>query len=297
MVDKLQRAISKDLSLRVVAAVTSELVQDGCARHDVRHGEAIVLGRALTAGCLLSTLAKGNDERVRLDISAGGKVGTILVDSRATGLVRGCLQHTDTGQDIPVYHGRAEVATLVGTGGRLVVTRDLGLDQQYQGTVAVTTGEIDIDIEHYLSQSEQLPSALGCEVVLDAQGYPLRSCGVLCQTFPGGEASHVEAVRALLRAGGLADLLVHDRETEELIGFAMLGGEFEDMGGYPLAFECACTRETAFSVVTTLGADDVDALADEPGETEVRCSFCGARYFMTATELHELASQMRRERS
>ena len=53
---------------------------------------------------------------------------------------------------------------------------------------------IDIDLERYLGTSEQLPSALACEVVLEAHDGVLRSAGVLCQTFPEADPEVVEPI-------------------------------------------------------------------------------------------------------
>ena len=50
-------------------------------------------------------------------------------------------------------------------------------------------------------------------------------------------------------------------------------------------------------MVATLGADDIDALAEEAGDTEVRCSFCGASYMLQPNELHALAARLREHRS
>jgi len=78
---------------------------------------------------------------------------------------------------------------------------------------------IDEDLQHYLDHSEQMPSALGCEVLLDAQGGVLRAAGVLAQTFPGGDTEVLDQVRASIRDGALADLLRQPREGDALIKF------------------------------------------------------------------------------
>nr|MCH9686948.1 Hsp33 family molecular chaperone HslO [Deltaproteobacteria bacterium] len=47
------------------------------------------------------------------------------------------------------------------------------------------------------------------------------------------------------------------------------------------------------SVVSTLGADDIDALADEQGGTEVSCNYCGDTYSLSKRELRALAQKLR----
>jgi molecular chaperone Hsp33 len=297
-VDQLQRGIGRDRATRVVAAMTTDLVRDACERHELRGIEAVVLGRALTAGCLMATLTKNDEERLRIDIRGSGPVGTILVDSQADGSVRGCLgTRLDAYRDAPMVDGRQSIKEVVGHDGSVTVTRDVGLEHQYQGSVPMQSGEIDVDLEHYLTHSEQLPSALICEVMLDASSNVLRSGGVLCQIVPGATSTRLDQIRATFQGGLLRDLLRSERSTEDLMGFGLLGGEYEAVAGTMLRFSCPCGPERALSVVSTLGADEIDSLADEPGETEVRCSFCGARYMLGADELHALAARLRGERS
>lgn len=299
-VDQLRRAIKSDFSLRVIAAVTTELVAVACSRHSLRGVEAVALGRALTAGCMLTTLTKHDGERLRLELRGSGPLRGILVDARGDGTVRGCLQRLLSAEEhlqLSSGTGRLQVSPAIGKRGTLVVTRDLGLDQRYQGNVEVVSGEIDEDIEHYLNTSEQLPSVLACEVVLDQHDRVQRAAGVLAQTFPGGDTTELDALREILGAGSLFDLLRHERSCEELIGFALGGEAHDDMGGVPLRFLCNCGAERARAVVATLGAEDVEALAAEQDQTEIRCEYCGSVYALSAAELRELAAEIRRQRS
>lgn len=292
-VGQIQRGISRDQNIRVVVADTTEIVAEACSRHGLAGGESVVLGRALTSGALLATLTKNEDERVRIDLRGGGPVGTILIDCRGNGAMRGCLQAAD-GAPTPVQApGRPSVASLVGTQGQVVVTRDLGLENPYQGLVPMTSGEVDEDVEAYLTRSEQLPSALGCAVVLDANQDVLRSAGVLCQTFPGGDPAPLDRVREMLKSGALHDLLLQERSLDELMGFALMGEPFNASAPSALEFQCSCSYERALSVLSALGHEEIESLAAEDGDTEVRCSFCGARYVVPPLDLVALAARLR----
>ena len=65
----------------------------------------------------------------------------------------------------------------------------------------------------------------------------------------------------------------------------------------PLRFWCECGRQKALAVVCTLGAEDIDALADERGGTDVRCNYCSESYALDEADLRELAAQLREQRS
>src|SRR5688572_6693011 len=132
--DLLLRGINVDHTLRVVTAVVTDVVREGCNRHGLRGIEAIALGRALTAGCLMATLTKSDEERVRIVFEGAGPIGRLLVDAFGSGDVRGCLERR-TEQQVPIAidAAQSEIGDWVGRSGRLVVTRDVGLEQQYQG--------------------------------------------------------------------------------------------------------------------------------------------------------------------
>jgi molecular chaperone Hsp33 len=297
-VDGLLRGINAEHTVRVVAAVATEVVRECCRRHQLRGIEAIALGRALCAGCVMVTLTKHESERVRISLQATGPIGRMLVDATGRGDVRGCLERRlDRPASAPVEPARTRLARWVGVGGHLVVTRDFGLEQQYQGVIEVRSGEVDRDLERYLEDSEQLPSALACEVVLDNTGEVVRAAAVLCQSFPGAPPSVLEPIREVLSGDGLAELLHCDRRPDELMGFALLGDEFEALGEHPLNFRCTCGPERALAVLTTLGADDLELLAREEGETEVRCSYCNEAYHVGPDQLVALAARMREHRS
>lgn len=298
--DQLLRAITADATLRVLAAVTTDLVVEACRRHELRGVEAVALGRALTAGCLLTTLTKSPGERLRVELRSDGPLGGLLVDAHGDGTVRGCLlrqlgDHPLRDRLEPTA-GRLPLMPFVGRRGTLTVTRDLGLDNRYQGTVDLAGGDVDVDLEHYLNASEQIPSLLHCDVVLDANRGVARAAGILCQTFPGGDRELLDDVRRTV-VDGFSTLLLQPREPHEIVRFALGGGAFEEMEHSPLAFRCNCGPEVARSVVSTLGADDLDALAGERDETEVRCSYCGERYLLRPDDLRAIAGDLRRSRS
>lgn len=295
--DTLVRGINDSSDIRVVTATTTDLVREACRRHELRAGAAVVLGRALTAGCLLATLTKNENERVRIRLRGSGPLGNAMVDATSDGSARGCFEGENTRGTADNAGPRPAVRGLVGDSGQIVVTRDVGLDKEYQGIVEISDGEVDTDLQRYLTESEQLPSILQCETVLDARGDVLRSAGLLCQTFPNADPSVLQPIRDVVGNGGLFDLLRQDRTSEDVMGFALAGGAFSTLETRPLHFSCHCGRERALSVLSTLGADDIIELANEQGETEVRCSYCGDAYVVSREDLLALAEHVRQERS
>ena len=299
--DAVLRAINEAETIRVVAAITTQATREACRRQHARGLAAVAIARGLTSGVLLATLAKQTKERLRIQFAGDGAAGNLLVDAHGDGKVRACLEHA-LASDHPALRldadgARPRTAGLLGSRGELIVTRDLGLGQGYQGMVELVSGEIDEDLEDYLDRSEQLPSALRCEVVLDHQGEVLRAAGVLAQSFPGSPPELIGEVRERLVPGVLGDLLDHERSLAQLVGFALGGEDFRRMLEYPVVFHCPCGPARALSVLSTLGASDLEALASEQETTEVRCNFCGNVTRLSAAEVRELATRLRASQS
>jgi molecular chaperone Hsp33 len=296
--DALLRAINEAETIRVVATITTEAVREACRRQQARGIAAVALARGLTCGVLLATLAKQDKERIRIQFAGDGPAGSLLIDAHGDGKVRACLEHA-LAADHPVLQvdglgPRPRTSGLIGSKGELVVTRDLGLGQGYQGMVELDTGEIDEDLQHYLDRSEQLPSALRCEVVLDGKGEVVRAAGVLAQSFPGSPPELITEVRERLIPGALASLLdAPERSLDQLVGFALGGEEFRRMLEYAIVFHCPCGPARAVNVLSTLGSSDLEALADEQEITEVRCNFCGKVTRLSAAEVREVAARLR----
>lgn len=296
--DALLRAINETETIRVVAAITSEAVREACRRQHASGIAAIAIARGLTCGVLLATLAKQDKERLRIQFTGDGPAGNLLIDAHGDGKVRACLEHALAG-DHPVLQAahvglRPPTSGLIGQRGQLVVTRDLGLGQGYQGAVDLDSGEIDEDLQNYLERSEQLPSALRCEVVLDGKGEVVRVAGVLAQSFPGSPPELIAEVRERLIPGALAGLIdAHERSLDQLVGFVLGGEEFRRMLEYPIVFHCPCGPARAMNVLSTLGSADLEALADEQEITEVRCNFCGKVTRLSAAEVRQVAARLR----
>jgi molecular chaperone Hsp33 len=288
--DHLVRAIDRDRHVRVCAAMTTTLVADAARRHELSAAAARAVGRALTSGVLLATLTKG-DERVTVQLIGDGPVGSITVDANGSGDVRGYALHAHAGADFRLDR---HVADLVGRRGVVNVVRDLGLKELYQGQIALVTGEVDEDIEAYLRMSEQVPSALGCDVVLDDSHKVAAAAGVLVQVMPGGDPDIVREVQHALRTDLIADLLREGvRSARTVAERAWPLGSLEFIGGERgVRFHCRCSPERIGEMLALLGTVDLDEMIAENKPAEVVCNYCNTRYQIGRTELEQIRARV-----
>ncbi|HWN68198.1 MAG TPA: Hsp33 family molecular chaperone HslO [Haliangium sp.] len=317
MTDTIVRCVLRDPPLRVVAVTNTGVVREAARRHGAVGGAQVALGRGATCGLLLATLTKAG-EQVTLQVLGSGPLGGLLVDATDAGHVRVSLKNPEV--LVPGPHGqRVSVADGIGRRGVVSVARDLGMRFQSTGQSLIVSGEIDEDLEHYLTTSEQVDSALGCEVLL-GDSEVTAAAGVLVQCMPGEDAAHVVAeVRERLRAGGLTALLARSMTTAAsdlgseagsgigpeadpvLLARALLGergARLEVLDTRPVRFHCPCTRERVQNSLMLLDPAELESMVRDDEGAEVTCNFCREVYQLTASDLEALlAARLGREQT
>jgi molecular chaperone Hsp33 len=189
--------------------------------------------------------------------------------------------------------GRVTLAPSVGRSGVVNVVRDLGLKENYQGQTMIVTGEIDEDVEGYLRTSEQVPSALACEVLLGPDQSIVAAAGLLLQALPGGDPNSVREVQHALRTGALHDLLVAgERSASEIVNRLVPGVEF--LGGErAVRFQCRCSVERILDMLKLLTIVDLDEMIAEDKPAEVTCNYCNTRYAVGRAELERIRDEVK----
>ncbi|HEX2570123.1 MAG TPA: Hsp33 family molecular chaperone HslO [Polyangia bacterium] len=288
MSDVLVRTIDRASGVRVVAALTTELVREAARRHHASGLGACALGRALTSSLLLATLTKGG-ERVTVQIRGDGPLGGVTADATDNGEVRGYLLRPEAAT--APAEGRARVAEVLGRNGVVNVLRDLGLKERYAGQVSLTTGEIDEDVEAYLRVSEQVPSALGCEIIVN-DGRIQMAGGMLVQSLPDGAPELVRESQHALRSGQLWELLQAGGLSAHRLAELIYGQPLELLDERPVRFQCRCSRARVNSSLATLSVTDLDEIIADEGQAEVTCNFCNERYVIGRAELESIRASV-----
>lgn len=284
--DYLVRVITKDGSIRALACVTTDLVGELCRRHGTWPTASAALGRALTGGALMGALLK-TGQRVALRFEGNGPLQKILVEADANGAVRGRVGNPEVNPQRK--DGKLDVAAAIGNAGLLTVTKDLGLKEPYTGTVLLYTSEIAEDLAYYLTDSEQVPSAVGLGVYVEPDGAIAAAGGFLIQSLPPHNDEAVDQLMERIAAmPPVTELLRQGKNPEELLEYLFEGIPCDTLEKRALAFVCSCSRERIERVLISLGRDDLAALLAEQGETEVTCEFCRERYHFGRDDLERI---------
>jgi molecular chaperone Hsp33 len=296
---EIARCILEGGAVRVVVALTTPAAREAARRHDARGAAALALARGTTAGLLLSTLAKDR-ERVTLQILGDGPFGGLTVDAHSSGHVRAYLKNPaarlphSLNALPPIDPFRQSLAAGVGSSGIVSVVRDLGLREAFRGQTALSSGEIDEDVERYLTESEQIDSALACDAMLEGApdaGVAI-SGGILVQALPGSDGAElVDAMRLRLRGGAFARALGTRPPSAEALALAVLGPDgssLQLLDSRTVAFHCPCSRERAGASLALLGSAELGEMILEDVPAEVTCNFCRERYLFDEAELEAI---------
>jgi molecular chaperone Hsp33 len=290
-IDEIVRSLTAQGLVRVVAVTTTGVAREAARRHDAGPAASVALARGLTAGLLLATLTK-DEERVTLQVLGDGELGGLTVDADAAGTARAYVKNPESLRPLPVAGGRPSLALAMGGEGVVSVIRDVGLRENFSGQTPMRSGEVDEDVAYYLNASEQIPSALACDALLDAEGRIQLSAGILVQALPGSEgAEEIQFANELLRDGGFLRALASDPADGAAVIAASLGGrlgEVRILDRRPVVFHCPCSRHRAAASLAVLGETELASMIVEDGKAEVICNFCRARYHFDDVELEEI---------
>jgi molecular chaperone Hsp33 len=288
MTDHIIRAVSTAGGIRVLVCSASALAREVCALQAASATASIALGRGLAGGALMGGLLKPG-QRVALKFEGNGPLQKLIIEADSDGAVRGSAGNPAA--EAEPLNGRWNVPGLLGRAGFLTVSRDLGLGRApYLGMVQLHTSEIGDDLAFYLTDSEQVPSAVGLGASLDESGRITACGGFLVQTLPKVDNTEIDTILAniavlpplstLLQEGGPA--LIMER-LFALVPYTLL--ETRD-----IFFRCGCGREKVERALLSFAPVELRDMAVREKGTEVTCEFCRKIYRFDADELDRLAA-------
>ncbi len=284
MRDHLVKAVAE--GVRVYAAVTTDLVNEGIARHDCYPVAAAALGRTMTGALLFAANLK-NKEAVTLKFSGDGPLGTVTADATPEGAVRGYVGNPHV--NLPLNeHGKLDVGSAVGR-GLLSVTRFTGLKEPITGSCEITDGEIANDLTRYLFLSEQTPSSVGLGVLVGRDFKAEAAGGFFIQPLPDAAEETLRQLEENLgKVSSVSHMVREGMDGKEMIRQLLKGiPSVGFLAAVGLSFRCQCSRRRIEEVLLSLGRRELESLAKD-GQAEVCCHFCGEKYRFSGEELTAL---------
>ena len=288
MQDKIVRATAKNDMVRIIAGITTNLVNEGARVHDATPVASAAFGRMLTAGALMGSTLKSKKEVITLKINGGGEVNGITVTAHDDGTVKGVIGNPYI--DRPLNEkGKLDVGGAVGTNGMLYVIKDLGLKDPYVGQVKIQTGEIAEDFAYYFTVSEQTPSAVALGVLVDKDLSIKAAGGFIVQMLPGADELLADVITYRLQEIPPITTLISEGKTiEEILEFIFEGMDLKILDSINPEYKCDCSRERVEKALISIGKDDLQELYDDGKSEEIVCNFCNKKYEFTHEDIGEI---------
>lgn len=287
MHDYMVRATAAGARIRAFACTTKELVEEARKAHNTSPVVTAGLGRLLSAGCMMGSMLKGEDDLITLIVRGDGPLQGLTVTADSKGRVKGYPLVPDV--ILPANAvGKLDVGGAVGR-GYLKVIRDMGLKEPYVGQTELQTGEIAEDLTYYFALSEQVPSSVGLGVLMEKDNTVKQAGGFIIQLMPFAEEEviarleenlqNIKSVTAMLEAG---------HTPEEMLTQILDGMDVEILDTTPVSFYCNCSKEKVQKALMGMGRRDLEDIIKDGEGIDVNCHFCNKNYHFTIDELKAL---------
>lgn len=290
--DYIVRAAAADGQIRAFAAQTRDLVE--CARQ--AHGTSPVataaLGRLLTAGVMMGTMMKGEEDLLTLQIKGDGPIGGIVVTADSHGGVKGYVHHPQV--LLPANaKGKLDVSGAIGK-GMLQVIEDLGLKEPYQGSVALQTGEIAEDLTYYFASSEQVASSVGLGVLMEKDNTVRQAGGFIIQLMPFAPDEVIDRLEAQLKeVTSVTSMLDAGLGARQILERLLEPFDVRMTETVEAQYRCGCSKDRFAKALISIGKKDLKEMIRDGKDVEVCCHFCSRRYTFTPQELEGLLEAAR----
>lgn len=285
MSDRLIHGLSGNKELRFVAAYTRDTVEEARRIHNTSPLCSAALGRLLTAGAMMGSMCKSEEDLITLKIDGDGPIRQITVSADPQANVKGLMY--DPSVELPLKaNGHLDVGGGIGS-GMLTVMKDLGLKEPYTGQTPLTSGEIGDDLTYYFAVSEQTPSAVGVGVLVDTDGSIKHAGGFIIQLMPFASEETISMLEKTL--AGMSSVTDHFAagETLEDIMRGLLG-DIEVEGELVPRYHCNCSRDRVTKALISLGRDELDKMIAEGKPVTLHCDFCNKDYVFETDEIKKL---------
>lgn len=294
--DKIIRAMTTDGFVKISVIDGREIVARAKEIHRTTPTATAALGRLLCATSLLGNMMKEENASLTMRLNGGGPIGGIVTVSDCTGNVRGYVG--DPTVDLPLRpDGKLDVGGAVGRAGMLTVSRDIGLKEPYIGSTELVSGEIAEDVAAYMTESEQIPAAVGLGVLVETDLSVAQAGGFIVQLMPGAPEELIRVLEDHIFLMDSVTMQLSDGGAEELIRNVLKGLEVEIVEEIPVEYRCTCGKERVEEVLSTIDNKELEEIIRDGEDISVSCQFCDAVYRFTPEDVAEILSRKLAARS
>ena len=276
--------------VRAFAISGTQTVQSAQRAHELDSFRASALGQLLMAAQMMTCTGKDEGEELALMARGNGALSNITAIANTKGQAKGYVSQLDQVRfrQLRATMGQPDVGSALGQ-GTLTVVRTNPWMEPYVSQVEVAPGQIGQTLTLYYLASEQIPTHIAVEALVDEGGAVQAAGGYLVQLMPGYAEELVDQLAAnVSRAGSLKDLLAEGVSPTELLEKLLEGMCFSQTETLPASFHCDCGFERAWKTVSSLGTDELRSIVADGEPVRVNCDYCGSTYVISLEQIQQL---------
>ena len=286
--DYLQKAYCMNQSMRIYAAITTDMVKHAKDIFNMWPSSADAFGRLLTISSIMSATYKSG-ETLNIFVKGDGPIGKMTVEARDC-KVRGYV--VNPGVFLQNNDGTVNITKAVGF-GEIEVIKDLHMRDTFSSTSEIVSGDIANDFSYYFAKSEQIPSAVGLGVSINPENNEILAAGgFLIQVMPGCKDEYITKLENKLKNLKPTTEMIKDGYTPIDIINEITDGDYELLETKELKYECNCSKERFKKGLKSLGKVELEAILNEDKKAEITCNFCNKKYVFNEEDLKEIIFEL-----
>lgn len=253
--------MTSDRTIRF-SALNASTLWDGVRRGHPHLDTAACACLTETLSAALLLQARGFfAERLQLLLKPSGRAKAVVADAWPDGDVRGVIDLSE----------RAD-GGWVEAPGLFQVMRSNPAGQPYIGHLELVEGAVQVQVETYLQQSEQVQASctLWCDPATGEAG------GLLVEPLPNCPPERL--ARLLEALDGLEVVPFWERDPEFLARWINQGEGTEVLAATEVRYFCRCTEASLLDSLAAFPEVKIAELLPDDQPVEVRCDYCGKLY-------------------
>lgn len=290
MKNYLQKAYCMHETVRIYAAITTDIVKHYQDIFNMWPTSCAALGRTLTIAAIMSATYKSG-EYLNIKIEGDGPIGKIVVEA-TDGNVRGFV--ANPGVYLTYNNGHLDVKDAVGN-GTLEVIKDLHMRAPFSSSVELVSGEIAEDFSYFFAKSEQIPSAVGLGVLFDKESKVKAAGGFLIQIMPGCKDEDITKLEQRLKEIKPCSQMVDEGYSAEDIINEITDGDYKLLETKELNYFCTCSHDRFRRGIKSLGSTEIKDILNTDKKAEITCNFCNTKYEFNESELKDILTELEKE--
>jgi molecular chaperone Hsp33 len=283
----LQKAYCMNQTVRIYAAITTDIVAHAQEIFNLWPTSCDALGRSLTIAAIMSATYKSG-EFLNIKINGDGPIGRITIEA-TDGKVRGFVGNP--GVFYQNNDGTLNITNGVGA-GFIEVIKDLHMRQPFSSTAEIIKGNISDDFAYYFAKSEQIPSSVGLGVAFNEDDKVKAAGGFLIQIMPGCKDEYITILEERLKEMKPCTQMIEEGYNAEDIINDITGGDYQLLETKELMYECNCNKERFERGLKTLGKDELKDILFTDKKAEITCNFCNKKYTFNEEDLAKLIDEI-----